>query len=120
MQCTKLIDIKSRLEQLLNNIELTTGQKQVPDVRRSVWRYDWIGSATVSCIDSDDSPELLYVSVSRVSRAGLEFRCSSELECGQKVMIILELDDRDLEIPVTVKHSTASVGRYVIGVEFDL
>jgi len=72
-------------------------------------------------MNSDGSLELLYVSVSRVSMLGLEFRCSSELECGEKLMITLLVpEEDDLEIPATVKHSTASVGRNVIGVRFDL
>ena len=121
MQSLKLRDPKSCLEELLNSIELSTGQKQVSDVRRAFWRYDWVGSATVKCMNPDGSSELLYVSVSRVSMRGLEFRCSSDLKCGDKLMItLLVSEEDDLEIPATVKHSTASVGRNVIGVEFDL
>lgn len=116
----EVIDIKTRLQQLLKSIEVTTNQEQIPDRRRSVWRYEWQGRATVRCVDSDGLSEPSYVSVSHISTTGMDFHCSRKMQRGQKVMIILELEDVELEIHATVKHSTVSVGKGIVGVNFDL
>lgn len=113
-------ETKQSIEHFLEQIELSTGQKQVHDKRRSAWRYQWHGSAIVRCLDSGLPSEPLYVLASHISPIGLEFRCSCTLDPGQKVMITLDSPDGDLEVPATVVHATASIGRNIIGVKFDL
>ena len=116
----QVTDVRSRLEGLLKRIELCTGQEQLDDGRRSVWRYEWTASATVRCLEGGGSSEPMYVTTSHISPIGLNFRCSSVLETGQKVMVVLDSEDGDLEIPGRVMHSTGSVGRNIIGVKFEL
>ena len=57
---------------------------------------------------------------SHISPTGLDFRCAGEFEPGQKVIITLGTEDGDLEIYATVMHVTGSVGRNIIGVNFEL
>lgn len=113
-------DVRTCLQQLLKSIEVATTQKQIADRRRAPWRYEWQGMATVRCVESDGLSEPLYVLISHISMTGMDFRCSREMERGQKVLIILELEDGNLEIHATVKHSTGSIGKNIIGVSFEL
>jgi len=68
----------------------------------------------------DDSSEPLFVTLGHISRDGLDFRSSRRLQPGQKVLVTLETDEGELQIPATVVHSTESVVRFVVGVKFDL
>lgn len=116
----QVTDVRGRLEELLKKIELCTGQEQLADGRRTVWRYEWTASATVRCLEPDGPSEPLYVTTSHISPIGLNFRCSHAIQPGQKVIITLDTEDGDLEMPGRVMHSTGSVGRNIIGVKFEL
>ena len=116
----QVTDVRTRLAGLLKKIELCMGQEQLTDGRRSAWRYEWTASATVRCLEPGEPSEPLYVTTSHISPIGVNFRCSHAFEAGQKVMITLDTEDGDLEMPGRVMHSTCSVGRNVIGVKFDL
>ena len=116
----QVADIRNWLVRLLKSIEFATGQKQIPDGRRCTWRYEWNSGATVRYMNSYGSFEELHVLTSHISPLGLDFLCSGELESGQKVVISLDTEDGGLEIPATVLHCTTSVGRNIIGVNFDL
>ena len=113
-------ETKQSILRFLEHIELSTGQIQLPDKRRSAWRYEWHGSAVVRCLDTGVPSEPMYVLASHISPVGLEFRCSCKLDPGQEVMITLDSPEGDLEVPATVVHATASIGRNIIGVKFGL
>ena len=112
-------EVKKDLERYLEQIELVTGQEQVPIAKRASWRYQWVTPVTVEFVDSKDSSEPLYATTRSISAQGLDFRSPRMLERGSKVLISLETDEGQLQIPATVMHSTESVGMPVTGVTFD-
>jgi hypothetical protein len=116
----KMTELRKRVNRLLEQIERTTGQKPQPDARRASFRYAWPARATVELVVRDNSSEPLFVTLGHISRDGLDFRSSRRFQPGQKVLVTLETDEGELQIPATVVHSTESVVRFVVGVKFDL
>ena len=117
---SKVTEIKRHIDRLLEQIERSTNQESRPDARRASFRYAWPAHATVELVGPDDSSEPLLVSLSRISRDGLDFRSSRWFQLQQKVLISLETDEGELQIPATVVHTTESGVRFVVGVKFDL
>ena len=111
--------MRKQINRLLEQIETSTDQEPKSDARRASFRYVWPGHATVELIDSENSPEPLLVTVAHISRDGSDFRSPRKLEPNQKVLVTLETDQGQLQIPATVVHSTQSVLKFVIGVKFD-
>ena len=116
----KVTEVRKRINCLLEQIESATNQEPQPDARRASFRYAWPVRATVELVDPDNSSEPLFVTLGYISRDGLDFRSSRKLQPDQKLLITLETDEGELQIPATVVHSTESVGRSIIGVKFDL
>ena len=114
-----VLEVRKRIKRLLEQIELSTGQKPTPEYRRTSWRYKWTAPATVKLIDSNDSSEPLYVTIRTIFAHGLDFRSPLTLDRGCKVLINLETDEGELQIPATVVHCTESVGMPIVGVTFD-
>lgn len=112
--------MKERIDRLLKQIELSTGQKQIPDTKRSPWRYTWVVPATAEVVGSKDLSEPLHITTRTISAEGLDFHSPSMLEPDTKVLIKLDTDEGKLQIPATVIHSTVSVGMPLVGVTFDL
>ena len=116
----QVAEVTKHIERLLEQIERTAGQKPVSDVRHASFRYVWPAQITVELVDPDNSSEPLFVTLGHISRDGLDFRSSRRLEPNEKVLVTLETDEGQLQIPATVVHLTESVGRSVVAVKFDL
>lgn len=112
--------MREQINLLLDNIEQPLHKKSQSDARRASFRYVWPGHATVQLVDQNDSSEPLFITVSHISRSSLDFRSPQRFQVDQKLLITLETDQGQLQIPATVRHSTESVLKFVIGVEFDL
>ena len=117
-----VLEVKKRRNRLLGQIKLAAGQKEVevPEAKRACWRYRWVVPGTIVFVDSKDSSRLLFITTSTISAEGLDFRSPRILEPGCKVLITLETDEGQMQIPATVTHSTESVGMPIVGVAFDL
>ncbi len=116
---TKVTEVKKHIDRLLEQIELSTNQKPGPDARRASFRYAWPAHASVKLVGPDDSSEPLFVTLGHISRDGLEFRSSRRLQRDQKVLVTVETDEGELQIPATTVHSTESIIGFVVGVKFD-
>ena len=116
----QVAEVTKHIERLLEQIEISTGQAQAPTGKRATWRYGWVASARVELDDSRDSSEPLYITTRSISAEGLDFYSPHVFERDCKVLIILETDEGELQIPATVMHSTESVGMPITGVHFDL
>ena len=112
-------DVKKDIERLLAQIERSSGQKQLSDARRAAWRYMWTVCGTVKVVESNGPSKQLYITTRGISSEGLDFRSPRILELGCKVLITLETDQGQMQIPATVIHSTESVGMPIVGVVFD-
>ena len=115
----KVAEVRKDIERLLEHIELSTGQKPASEYRRASWRYKWTAPATVKLMDSNDSSEPLYVTTRTIFAHGLDFRSPRMFERDCKVLITIETDEGELQIPATVVHYTESVGMPIVGVIFD-
>ncbi len=116
----QVAEVTKHIERLLEQIECATGQKPAPEAKRASFRYIWPAHATVELVDPDNSSEPVFVTLGHISRDGLGFRSSRRLKVDQKVLVTLETDEGELQIPATVAHSTGSVAGFVVGVKFDL
>ena len=114
------VELRKRIKHLLGEIELSSGQKQIPNGRRSSWRYAWLIPATVEFVDPDNSSEPVYITTRSISAKGLDFCSPRMFQRGCKIVITVKTDKGELQIPATVKHSTESVGMPIVGVNFDL
>ncbi len=116
------IEVRNRVQFLLEQIELSTGRKEteIPGAKRSSWRRMWVSPATIEFVDSKDSSEPVYITTRSISAHGVDFRSSRMPKPGCKLLMSLETDHGELQIPATVMHSTQSVGMPITGVRFDL
>lgn len=112
--------MREQIDSLLDQIEQPLHAGAQTDGRRDSFRYVWPGHATVQLVGSNGSSEPLLVTVGHISRNSLDFRSSQRFKIDQKLLIILETDQGQLQIPATVMHTTESVLKFVIGVKFDL
>ncbi len=112
--------MREQIDSLLNQIERSLHAGTQTDGRRDSFRYVWPGHAAVQLVDSNGSSEPLLVTVGHISRNSLDFRSPQRFKIDQKLLIILETDQGQLQIPATVMHTTESVLKFVIGVKFDL
>ena len=115
-----MTEIRERLDRLLEQVASATNQEPQIDARRASFRYAWPAHATVELVETNNSSEPLLVTVGHISQDGVDFRSSRKLESEQKVLITLETNQGQLQIPATVVHSTQSVVKFVVGVKFDL
>ena len=113
-------EVTNRIEHLLEQIELATGQEPLSEARRASWRYTWAAHVAIEFVDPNDSSDPLHVTTRTIFAHGLDFRSPRILERGCKVLITLQTDEGELQIPATVMHSTTSVGMPIVGVKFDL
>lgn len=116
----KTTEKKHEINNLMEQIEASATQEPQEDARRGSFRYAWPVQATIELVDADDSSEPLFVTVGHISRDGSDFRSARKLESGQNVLVTLETDQGQLQIPATVVHSTQSVVKFIIGVKFNL
>ena len=114
------IEVRNRVQWLLEQIERCTGQEQLPEIRRAVWRRMWAARGTVEFVDFKDYSESVYITTRTISAHGLDFRSSRMPKPGCKLLISLETDQGELHVPGTLVHSTQSVGMPITGVLFDL
>ena len=112
------VDLRNRVQDLLQHIELSTGQKQLPEMKRACTRYTWIAPATIEFVDHKDFSEPVFITTRTISAQSLDFRSPRIPKPGCKVLINLETDIGELRIPGTVVHSTASVGMSITAVKF--
>ena len=116
----KVTEVEELVNRLLEQIERSSNQAAQSDARRASFRYVWPGHATVQPLDPDDSSEPLLVTVAHITRDSLDFRSPRRFQIDQKVLITLETDQGQLQIPATVVHTTESVVKFIIGVKFNL
>ena len=116
---SQVAELTKHIERLLEEIERTTEQTAVSEARRASFRYIWLAPITVKLVDSQSPSEPLLVTLGRISRYGLDFRSSQRLEVDQKVLVGLDTDEGELQIPSTVVHSSESVAGFTVGVKFD-
>ncbi len=114
------VDLRNRVQGLLQQIELSTGQEQLPEMKRACTRYSWIAPATIEFIDHKDFSEPVFITTRPISAQSLEFRSSCMAKPGCEVLINLETDIGQLRIPATVIHSIASVGMSITAVKFHI
>ena len=112
--------MREQIDSLLNQIEQSLHAGTQTDGRRTSFRYVWPGHATIQLLDSNGSSEPLLVTVAHISRNSLDFRSPQRFKIDQKLLVTLETDQGQLQIPATVIHTTESVLKFIIGVKFDL
>ena len=116
----QVAELTKQIERLLEEIERSINQKPQNDARRASFRYVWPAHAAVELVDPDNSSGPLFVTLGHISRDGLDFRSPRRFQVDQKVLITLETDEGQLQIPATVVYSTQSVVKFATGVMFDL
>jgi hypothetical protein len=115
-----MTEMREQIDSLLDQIEQSLHAGTQIDGRRASFRCVWPGHATVQLVDSNGSSEPLLVTVGHISRDSLDFRSPQRFKIDQKLLITLETNQGQLQIPTTVMHTTESVIKFIIGVKFDL
>ncbi len=115
------IEVRNLVQSLLGHIKNCTGLKEKSEWRRASFRFIWSAPAKVDLFDHNDFSDPLYVRTGTVSAHGMDFLSPRGLKRGQRVLITLEADNGEVQIPATVVHSTDWFGcKEKVGVKFDL
>jgi len=118
--CPQVAEVTKSIERLLEQIQRSTGQTPEAEAKRATWRYKWAAPATVEFVDPKDSSGPVCITTRTISAQGLDFCSPNRPKPGCKVLINLETDEGELQIPATVVYCTESVGMPSVGVRFDL
>ncbi len=115
------IGVRNHIQRLLGHIKNCTGLKEKSEWRRASYRFAWSAPAKVELLDPNDFSDPLYVRTGTVSAHGMDFLSPRKLKRGQRVMITLEADNSEVQIPATVVYSTDWFGcKDKVGVKFEL
>lgn len=120
MQTRIVVKTHKQMETVIARIQQTTHQQEHSDMRRDQWRLRFGTPGTATQDDGLPVSEPIYISTQDISTGGLGFLANRELKSGQKLLITIETDFGDIEIPATVMHSTTTIGGNKVGVRFDL
>ena len=114
------IEARTKFQRLLKQIKLCTGQEEMPECRRASFRLVWSAPAEIKPLNPNGFPSPLYARTRTISAHGLGFISPRELQLGQRVVITLEANEGEVQIPAMVVRLTPSVGMPTVGVTFDL
>jgi len=108
------------MEKLVEQLRTSTSQNEQSEWRRKCWRmkFEAPGMAALECSSITDDP--IYLTTHDINPDGLGFLCHHKLTIGQKLIINIETENGEIEIPATVMHCTTTVGMFKVGVHFDL
>lgn len=119
MKARIFVRTHDQMKQFVKQLRKSAGQIEKPDGRRASWR---LAHAVPGVVEVDEPlalSEPIYIVTRDISVDGLGFMSHQKLRPGQKLLITIETDAGELEIPTVVVHATASVGMFKIGVKFD-
>ncbi len=89
------------------------------EFKRQYWRMPYVTHGYVQVL-GENYQEPIYITIQNISEAGIGFIAKEKLNPTQKVNVVLETNEGEIEIPATIVHCTESVGMYKIGARFDL
>jgi len=115
-----IVRTRRQMERVIEQIKRATNQETRSEWRRGQCRVQFATPGTVSHNEPSHSSQPIYISTYDISVGGLGFFSSRDLHPGEKLLVAIETDFGDLEIPATVMRSTGTLGHYRIGVRFDL
>jgi c-di-GMP-binding flagellar brake protein YcgR len=115
-----VVETKSQMRRLIDQMRASSEQPDRSDGRRGQWRLILASPGIVEIEDTEGSDEPIYVTTRDISTEGLGFLTRKQLEEGQKLIMNIETDLGEVEIPATVMHCTQTVGMFKVGVKFDL
>jgi c-di-GMP-binding flagellar brake protein YcgR len=115
-----VVETKSHMVRLVEQLRASTAQEDRQEGRRKNWRLVFATPGSLEVDGEAKSSEPIYITTRDISSGGLGFLCRRPLEIGRKLVLYIETDNGEVEVAGTVRHCTATVGMYKIGVEFDL
>lgn len=89
------------------------------DYNRKYWRMPFVTNGYVQRLEVSGS-DPVPITVQNISEDGIGFVTKQRIVPLEKVRIILEVPEGDVEFLGTVIHCTQTVGMYKIGVKYDL
>ena len=114
-----VVKTREQMARFIEQIRCEISPLERSDGRRAHWRFAYAIPAAVELEDPPVLGEPIYITTRDISVDGLGFVSHYNLRPGQKVLICVDANGSQLEVPATVMHSTISVGMYKVGVEFD-
>lgn len=115
-----VVETKSHLAKLVEQLQAGPPAEEGPGARRKHWRLKFATPGSLAGDPSLATNEPVYMTTHDISAGGVGFLCRNELEPGQRLVLLIETDIGDVEVPGIVRHCTATVGMYKVGIEFDL
>jgi len=112
------VETQSQMKRLVDQLQSGSGQAKGSEWRRTEWRLSIAIPGAVGADGAQTEP--LYVTTRDISVGGTGFLSFHPLKLNLKVVVLLDTELGEIEIPATVVHCTGSVGAYKIGVRFDL
>jgi c-di-GMP-binding flagellar brake protein YcgR len=115
-----IVETKAQMARLVDQLKASSEQVDRPEShRRERWRLMFATPGSIEMDASQDNSPI-YVTTRDISVEGLGFLCRQQMEVGQKLVIKINTDLGEVEIIGTVRHCTATVGMYKVGLRFDL
>ncbi len=93
-----------------------TGKKDVYSGKRSSPRFIWEAPITVEILDGDSAGESFFATSRDIGAGGVGFRGRHRLE--QDTLVRVTLDNTGASVEAMVRHTSETLGAFIIGVEF--
>ncbi len=115
-----VVETKSQMRRLVDQLRVSCEQPEPSGDRREKWRLMFATLGVVEVEENAAVNDPIYITTRDISPEGLGFLTQKKLEPGRKLILNVETDIGDVEVPGTVVHCTGTVGMFKIGVKFDL
>jgi hypothetical protein len=115
-----VVETKSQMRRLVEQLRAISQEPERSDDRRGRWRLMFATLGVIEVEENAGSNDPVYITTRDISDDGLGFLTRNKLDPGQKLLMNMETDLGDVEVPATVVHCTGTVGMFKIGVKFDL
>ncbi len=118
MKARIVIKTMQQMGRIIQLIKEATLQEEGTDGRRGHWRLEY-GTPGIIVPEQDANLfEPIYVTTRDISLEGVGFFSTHRLRPGQRILITVETDFGDLEVPAKVVHTNGTVGGFKIGAKF--
>ncbi len=115
-----VVETKGQMYKLVEQLRDAYPQSILPEYRRNHFRLVMALPARVEIKENKGTNDLIYVTTCDISTDGLGFLSPKSLKPKQKLVVNIETEIGEVEVPATVIHCTGTVGMNKVGVKFDL
>jgi len=114
------IETRSQMERVVKQMKKAAKAVEKSEWRRKHWRLNVDVPGTVEMQENPKTADPLTITTRNISEEGLGFWSDQPIPKGCKILATIETDQGTVEVRGSITHCTGIIGRFMVGVLFDL